>query len=48
MYLRNKLEYRSVHGIMNTSGLLQVNMKPFGLKLRLVERFNMPSQSRAW
>ena len=32
VYLRNKLDFWTVHGIMNISGLLQVNVKPFGLK----------------
>ena len=31
--MSNKFNFWSVHGIMNTSGLLQVNVKPEGLHL---------------
>ena len=33
VYLRNKFDFWSVHGIMNTSGLLQSKRKGFTLTL---------------
>ena len=38
--LRNKLNFWNVHGIMNTSGLLQSELSPLGFKLYLQETQN--------
>ena len=37
MYLRNEFDFWNVHGIMNTSGLLQSKLSPKGFMLTLQE-----------